>query len=261
MSEPIAVRHQRSEGGVLISVGEQGLRRLREEGAAKVRMPRGSTDAILINTGGGLAGGDRFRFDITVESQGHLTVTSQAAERVYCTLGPPATVDVTLRAEAGSSVTWLPQETILFDGAALSRSITAELADDARLLAVESVVLGRAASGETVTQAKLHDRWRIRQAGKLIFADDLAFDGVPPDSLATLGEARAFATIVLVGSDAEDLVDRVRAEIGDAGSASAWFGKLVARLCARDGFILRKSLIPALSVLNTGRALPRTWSF
>ena len=261
MTEGAAVRHQRSEGSILLSTGATGLRRMREDGAAKVRLPINSTDAILINTGGGLAGGDRFRFDITVETQGQLTVTSQAAERVYRTLGPPATVDVSLKAEAGTSLIWLPQETILFDGAALVRNIEAELATDAQFLAVESVVLGREASDETVTNASLRDRWRIRQAGKLIFADDLAFDGAPPASLATLGEARAFATVVLVDRQAEDLVERVRAEIGGTGSASAWSGKLVARICARDGFMLRKSLIPALSVLNGGGALPKTWSF
>jgi urease accessory protein len=261
MSEAAAVRHQRSEGSILLSVDAQGLRRMREDGAAKVRLPMGSTEAILINTGGGLAGGDQFCFDIAVEAQGHLTVTSQAAERVYRTLGPAAEVNVTLKAEAGAALNWLPQESILFDGASLSRAITADLASDARFLAVESVVLGREASGETVAHASLRDRWRIRQAGKLIFADDLAFDGPPPASLATLGEARAFATVLLVDAQAEQLVDTVRAAIGSSGSASAWSGKLVARLCARDGFLLRKSLIPALSALNRDGALPKTWSF
>ena len=234
---------------------------MREAHSAKVRIPHGGHEAILINTGGGLAGGDRFSFDITAEKDARLTVTTQAAERVYRSLGPSAQVDVTLRAEAGSALHWLPQESILFDGAALSRRITAELAADARFLAVESVILGREAMGETVRHAKLSDRWRIRQAGKLIFADDLAFEGRPPATPATLGEARAFATVVLISPDAEDLVGKVRGEIGGSGSASAWTGKLVARLAARDGFELRKSLIPALSMLAGGVALPKVWSF
>ena len=261
MTAAAAIRHQRSEGSIVLSVDAAGLRRMREEGAAKVRLPRGSTEAILINTGGGLAGGDGFAFDITVEARGQLTITSQAAERVYRTLGPAANVDVKLKAEAGASLSWLPQESILFDGASLSRAIAADLASDARFLAVESVVLGREASGETVAHASLRDRWRIRQAGKLIFADDLAFDGVPPTGLATLGDARAFATVLLVDAQAEQFIDRVRAEIGVCGGASAWSGKLVARLAARDGFELRKALLPALSVLAGGVGLPKTWSF
>jgi urease accessory protein len=259
MAEPI--RHQRSEGEVLLSMGAHGLKRMREAHAAKVRMPQGSHEAILINTGGGLAGGDRFTFTITAEENARLTVTSQAAERVYRSLGPAADVDVRLTAHAGATLMWLPQETILFDGAALNRRITADLAEDAQLLAVESVILGREASGETVRQARLHDRWRIRRGAKLLFADDLAFDGAPPGGLATLGNARAFATVVLVSPRAEDIVDKARTLIGANGSASAWAGKLVARLVARDGFELRKSLIPALTLLADGASLPKTWSF
>ena len=255
------IRHQRSEGGIVLGVGVAGLRRMRESGAAKVRLPMGSSEAILINTGGGLAGGDSFAYDITVEAQGKLSVTTQAAERVYRTLGPAASVDVKLRAEAGASLSWLPQESILFDGASLSRSIEADLAGDARFLAVESVILGREASGETVTQARLRDRWRIRQDGKLVLADDLAFDGTPPMTRAALDGARAFATVLLVDAQSERFIDRVRAAIGSSGSASAWSGKLVARLCAKDGFALRKALIPALTVLTGDIALPKSWSF
>ena len=256
----LAIRHQRSEGSILLSMGAEGPKRLRESHAAKLRIPVRSREAILINTGGGLAGGDRFSFDITAEENARLTVTSQAAERVYRTLGPDAEVSVKLTACAAANLMWLPQETILFDGAALSRRIEADLAGDARLLAVESVILGREAMGETVAQARLKDRWRIRVDGRLIFADDLGFDGAPPASRATLGEARALATVVLVSPQAETLVERARALIGENGSASAWSGKLVARLAARDGFLLRKSLIPALTLLGGGVALPKTWS-
>ena len=255
------VRHQRSEGSVHLTMGPQGIIRLREAHAAKLRMPFGVPEAILINTGGGLAGGDRFAFDITAEAQARLTVTSQAAERVYRSLGPAAEVAVSLAAGDGATLHWLPQETILFDGAALNRSITADLAATARFLAVEAVILGREASGETVADARLSDRWRIRQGSRLVFADDLAFAGAPPASPATLGEARAFATVLLLAPEAENLLDPVRTAIGARGAASSWSGKLVARLAARDGFDLRKSLIPALTLLAGGGDLPKTWSF
>jgi urease accessory protein len=255
------IRHQRSEGSIHLAVGPQGIIRLREAHAAKVRMPFGVPEAILINTSGGLAGGDRFAFDITAEENATLIITSQAAERVYRSLGPAAEVDVTLTVRPGASLMWLPQETILFDGAALSRRLTADLSGRSRFLAVESIIVGREAMGETVRQARLSDRWRIRQDGKLVFADDVAFDGAPPATATTLGEARAFATVVLVAPDAEDFLPRVRAAIGPRGAASAWSGKLVARLVARDGFDLRKSLIPALAALAGGGGLPKTWSF
>lgn len=253
-------RHQRSEGAVLVTMGAEGIRRLREAHAAKLRIPAGSREAILINTGGGLAGGDRFSFDITAEANARLSVTSQAAERVYRSLGPAAEVEVRLAAGPAANLMWLPQETILFDGAALSRRIEVDVAEGARLLAVESVILGREAMGETVTHARLRDRWRIRRGGRLVFADDVVIDGRPPQGLATLGTARAFATALLVAPDAEEMLDRLRAAIGPGGAASAWSGKLVARFSGRDGFELRKSLIPALEVLAGGGPLPKTWS-
>ena len=256
-----AVNHQRSVGSILLTVGDQGLRRMREAGAAKVRMPHGSREAILINTGGGLAGGDTFDFEIAAEENSRLTITSQAAERVYRSLGPAATINVKLRAAAGATLAWLPQETILFDGAALSRCIETDLAPDARFLGVESVILGRAAMGETIRHARLRDRWRIRQGGKLVFADDLAFDGAPPATRATLKGAKAFATMVLIADDAEMFLEPARKAIGGSGGASAWSGKLIARLAAQDGFALRKALIPALTVLARGAALPKVWSF
>lgn len=257
-AEPL--RHQRAEGSIILAMGAGGLRRHREAHAAKVRLPGRGHEAILINTGGGLAGGDRFSFDITAEENARLTVTSQAAERVYRSLGPDAGVAVRLSAGAGARLLWLPQETILFDGARLSRQIDADLDPEARLLAVESVILGREAMGETVRQVRLHDRWRIRQGGRLVFADDIAIDGAPPASAATLGAARAFATVLAVAPDADGRLDRVRAAIAGHGSASAWSGKIVARLLGRDGFDLRKALVPALTVLAEPEALPRTWS-
>jgi urease accessory protein len=256
-----SVNHQRSVGSIVLSTGSTGLRRMREAGAAKVRLMPGSSEAILINTGGGLAGGDSFSVEITAEDGANLTVTTQAAERVYRSLGPPACIDVRLRAGSGATLNWLPQESILFDNSSLTRVIEADLAADARFLGVESVILGRQAMGERVHHASLKDRWRIRKGGRLFFADDLAFNGQPPLTNATLGDCRAFATLVLVAGDCDGLLDAVRDAMGDNGSCSAWSGKLVARLAARDGFELRKALIPALTLLAGTVPLPKVWSF
>jgi urease accessory protein len=115
--------------------------------------------------------------------------------------------------------------------------------------------------GETVHHASLKDQWRIRQGGRLVFADDQAFNDQPPSTIATLGDCRAFATLVLVAGDCDGLLDKVRDILGGSGSCSAWSGKLVARLAARDGFELRKTLIPALALLAGTVSLPKVWSF
>jgi urease accessory protein len=154
---------------------------------------------------------------------------------------------------------WLPQETILFDGASLNRNLTADIAADATLLAVEAVIFGRKEMGEVIRSVVLRDRWRIRRGGRLVFADDIAIEGAPPGSAATLGGAGAMATLLYVAADAEARLDRLRgAVIG--GGASAWDGKLVARMLAADGFALRKALIQALWVLAGEAGLPKVWS-
>jgi urease accessory protein len=114
--------------------------------------------------------------------------------------------------------------------------------------------------GETVRNVHLHDRWRIRRDGRLIFADDLLISGAVPETAATLKGARSIATVLLVSPRAESLVERARSLIGDDGSASAWSGKLVARLLAGDGFSMRKRLIPLLRLLSQGEDLPKVWS-
>ena len=255
-----ALLAQRSRGLVTLRFGCHGLVDLREEGSAKLRLPRGSREAILINTGGGLAGGDDFAFDLTVEADASLAVTTQAAERVYRSLGPPAAVRTRITAGADAVFAWLPQETILYDGAALTRRLDADLEAGARFLAVEPLLFGRAAHGEDIRSAKLRDCWRIRRNGRLIFADDAAFSGARPASAATLANALAMATVVLIAVDAERYLDPARALLDGSCGISAWNGKLVARLTAVDGLALRKVLVPLLVLLSGGVGLPKVWS-
>jgi urease accessory protein len=254
------VRHQRSEGQVVIHVGNRGLSRFRESGAAKARFPAGASEAILINTGGGLAGGDQINVEVAVGPGARLVVTSQAAERVYRSLDLPARVNARLQVGEGSRLTWLPQETILFDGSSLHRRIETRLSGNAKLLAVEALIFGRSSSGEVVRQVSLRDHWRIWRDGRLIFAEETALAGPPPTTRATLASAGAMALVVLVAPEAEDRLADVRDRLGPHCGASAWSGKLVARCLARDGFALRKIMVPLLQHLSDGEALPKVWS-
>ena len=254
---------QRSSGTIQLAVGAHGrLTRMREEGCAKLRMPaRMATvplEAILINTSGGLAGGDRI--DVDIETAGDICVTTQAAEKVYRSLGSETKVATRLKVDGLARVVWLPQEAILFDGARLRRSFVAELDGQASLLAVESMVLGRQAMGERLTDFSFRDHWRIRRGGRLVFADDVHLDALRVVGAAAIGGAGAIGTIILVNSEAEKLVGPLREIIGSRGGVSAWDGKLIARLTAPDGFGLRKSLIPALRLLAAPVELPKVWT-
>src|SRR5439155_14175181 len=88
--------------------------RVREQGALRVRCPgpaTGELEAVIVNTAGGMAGGDRFELHVEVGPGARLVVTTAAAEKVYRTLEPDTNVGVTLTVAAGGKLAWLPQET------------------------------------------------------------------------------------------------------------------------------------------------------
>jgi urease accessory protein len=248
--------------------GRDRLATFFQSGAAKMRLPRVAPgeplEAVLLNTAGGITGGDRLRYEVEVGAGARATVTGQAAERIYRRSHGVAEVENHLSVASGASLAWLPQETILFDRSALSRRLDADVAADSTLLAAESFVLGRAAMDETVRTAQVTDSWRVRRGKRLIFADAVRLDGDPTATLAgpaTGRGARAFATLLLVAPDAEARLEAARAAlaeaIGEAG-ASAWNGMLVARLVAPSGQALRHDLIRLIETLR-GAAMPRVW--
>jgi len=265
-----ALTRLRSRGIVRLNIAARGdsmtLREAYQQGCLRARMPRTTTglaELILMNTAGGLACGDRLDQTIGWEADARLTVTTQAAERVYRAIGEPATIATTLTIGPRATAEWLPQETILFDGARLRRTLEIDIADDARLLVLEGIVLGRAAMGETVATGNLDDRWRVRRDGRLIYADALSLDG----DIAALMRRRAlgaghgaFVTILHVAHDASAALDPIRVVLpAGRGAASAWDGMLAIRLLAKDGATLRADLLRALAVLRQA-PMPRVWS-
>ncbi len=250
--------------------GRSRLSRLFQEGAAKIRLPDTGADpleAVLINMAGGLTGGDRIAWEAAVGTKASVSLTTQACEKVYRALAGRAEVDVRLSVGEGGFLGWLPQETIVFDQAAFSRRLDVELATNAQALIVEATIFGRSAMGERASHGTFRDRWRVRQGGKLIHAEDFA---VGPDIEATLsrpaaaGGRIAFATLLLVSERGEQMLEPARKIIGDDGGASYWTvgetGKLLARLYAEDGYTLRKRLMPLVALLNGQAGLPRLWS-
>src|SRR4051794_26880391 len=137
----------RAVGAVKFEVGlVDGVtrrRQLHESGSLRVRFPSpegNGLSAVLVNTAGGIAGGDRFEIDVTSGEGSRLTVTTAAAEKIYRAQGPAAQLNIALKAAANSHLAWLPQETILFDQARVIRRIDIDLAESASLLLCEIVV-------------------------------------------------------------------------------------------------------------------------
>jgi len=258
-----------AEGRISVKHTQRGsvLDRLHQSGAAKIRFPSSpetsACEAVLINTAGGLTGGDRLSWSIHAGAAASLICVSQACERIYRSLdGEPARLSVKITLDAKSSLNWLPQETILFDGCALERSLEADLAAGASLLIVEAFVFGRAAMGEVVRHASVHDRWAIRREGKLVFADNVRFEGDVDDLLqrrAVAAGDRALATVALIAPDAERHLAFIRENFPLVAS-TAFAGKFLARLSAKGAYELRQMLIPLVIRLSGGHALPKVWA-
>lgn len=267
----LAATPPRARGEVRLSAHRSGahtrLKVLHQSGSAKALLPRtfeAPLTAVLLNTAGGITGGDRFSWQAEALPGAHLTLTTQAAERLYRAL-PHQTghVETALAAGQGARVDWLPQETIVFDGAALRRSLTVDLDASSRFLGCESFILGRAAMGEEVRDLRLNDHWRVRRDGRLIYADSVRIHGDAAGLTSgpgTLNGHRAFASVLYAGPDAGRFLTPLRDSLDKHGGSSLIRdGVLLARITAPDGFQLRRALIPVLRLLR-GAELPRVWS-
>nr|WP_245398723.1 urease accessory protein UreD [Oceaniglobus trochenteri] len=239
---------------------------LRQSGSLKCLFPRAdppNMQAVLVNTAGGITGGDAFSIDLRAEAGTDLTVTTQAAERAYrAQPGQVGQMHSRVCLEEGARLNWLPQETILFDGCALNRTLTVDLAAGASLLLTEPLVFGRTSMGEVLRRGQFSDRIEICSRGRPLYLDRIALEGDIAAHLSRPGVAagaRAMATLVYLADDAAAHLDAVRALLPEtAGASLIRDGLMAIRILAPDSFVLRQSLVPVLNRLNGG-TLPRTW--
>jgi urease accessory protein len=262
---------QRARGTLNISAvsaaGDQSrLKDLRQQGSYRAIFPRlikGTIEAVIINTAGGITGGDKFATKVTAYDHAKVSVTTQAAERIY--RAPNATagsMQTRLEVKPNAQLYWLPQETILFEGSRLRRRLEVDVAQGAKFLMVEPLVFGREASGESLQSCSLDDSVCITCDEKPVYVDRIKLNG---DIAATLKRpavangARAMASIVLVDPTAKALLDGVRALLPSFGGASLLADNiLVIRLLCSDSFALRTALLPILTHL-THNAVPKNW--
>jgi urease accessory protein len=267
MAKPV---QPRAIGHVSLSIkpGPRGsvLDSLRQSGSLRCLFPRPKSDgleAVVVNTAGGITGGDRFQISANVAKGCSLTLTTQASERAY--RAQPSEfgkLRTDIQVAAAACLNWVPQETILFDDSALDRRLTINLAQGAQALVVEPIAFGRQAMGEELTKLRLRDRIEIRRAGQPLFLDATRFDG---DMAAHLDRphiangARAMALLAYVAPDAQGQIDPLRALLPEtAGATVIGDDLLVLRILAPDSHALRQSLIPILNRL-THHQLPRCW--
>jgi len=281
LSEPSLL--QRAVGELRVAVKPSGpetvLDELRQVGCLKARFPRrvvpGWMDIVMLNTGGGVAGGDQLDLSIGIGAGAQATIAAQAAERFYRARAgdAPSKVRTHLTVEAGAALEWLPQETILFDQSAVDRRLEVDLAADASFLGVETIVFGRTAMGERIGQGWLRDLIRVRRGGDLLLHDAIRIDGDIDATLqhaAVAAGAKVVATIVCVAPDTAEKLAALRstalplppsppAHEPTEAAATVRNGMLIVRILGPNSASVRRTVIAALAVLRENRQLPRVW--
>lgn len=266
---PSAPVQPRAIGAVRVSSKRAGTQSvidgLFQKGAARAVFPRAARGmtAVLLNTSGGVTGGDRFDYSLAAGADTHLTVTTQACERAYrAQPGELGRIRTRLDVAAGATLWWLPQETLLFDGCDLDRTLSCALAPGARALIVEPVCLGRLAMGEDAVRGHMSDRVEITRGGAPLVHDAWRLQGDMTAQMrksAVGGGAAAMVSLTYVGPEAERHLTAARALLPAQGGASLLAPDvLVLRCLAPSGYALRQSLLPILDDL-TGGDMPLCW--
>jgi urease accessory protein len=257
---------QRARGQVSLHLNGQKIEKLYQAGCTKMMLPKTyseMTEAVMLNTAGGITGGDQLGISVVAQDCA-LVATSQTAERLYKSSTSPARISIQLKAQESANLHWLPQETILFDGAEIDRTIRLDMQSGCQCLIAESLVLGREAMGEVVQSCHFTDSWRLYRDGVLFHAEQLRLTGDVRDVLAASAcgnAARLLTTIIYAGADAEQVAERLKPTISSSHSASAtscWREKLVVRLVSADAPAGRADIVKLLLALRQ-QPLPRVW--
>jgi urease accessory protein len=216
----------RLELGFAARAGRTVLAHRRHQGPLVVQRPfypeGGVCHLYLLHPPGGIVGGDRLDLTLACEAGAHALITTPGAGKFYRSAGPLAVQRQHLRVAAGAALEWLPQEQIVFAGAAVDSLIRIELETGAGFIGWEISCLGRPASGETFSHGALRQRFELWRAGKPLLLERSRIDG-GSDWLACrwgAGGQPVLGTLAAVGAGAQH-VELARAAVADAANEVA----------------------------------------
>jgi urease accessory protein len=166
---------------------------------------------------------------------------------------------------------WLPQETIVFNSARFHRTTEIDLTTGTELLALEWIVLGRAAYGEIVVNGQIVDAWLVKRDGRLIWADTFRVNDETFPHLnrkALLSDCTAIATMIHFGPCLNERLDFLReviSSLGCYGAATLVSGLIVVRLAAKESSELKRALCSFLQQFGSEAGpgpfkVPTMWS-
>ncbi|MBD2305832.1 urease accessory protein UreD [Chroococcidiopsis sp. FACHB-1243] len=174
----------------------------------------------ILHTAGGIVGGDRLSINLQLQPRSQALVTTTAASKIYRSNGLPARQIVEIQIDAGACLEWLPQETIVFNGANYRQDLRVELAPGASWLGWEITRFGRSARGERFLQGEWRSHTEIWQQGQPLWIDRQWLPGEEAilNSPHGLAGHSIVATLAWVGQPVSpELVAQVRELWGQGG--------------------------------------------
>lgn len=236
----------------------------------------GLCHAIVLHPPAGIAGGDRLQIDSGVGAGAQALLTTPGAGKWYRSAGPWAEQAVRLKVGAGATAEWLPQESIVFDGAQARMRTTVDLEEGARYIGVETLCLGRRASGEAFERGRLHLGTDICLAGKLLWRERGVIEGGSPLLHSPIGLAgfSVCSTVLVAGREiapeilracrsvsSNETDARCGAQCGVSALPQLFVGRYLGHSAqaARAWFVaLWQHLRPA--IIGCEAAVPRIWN-
>jgi urease accessory protein len=207
------------ELGFVLSNAKTVLSQRRHVGPLTVQRPfypeGGVCHLYILHPPGGIVGGDQLSISVNTEQHSHALITTPAAGKFYRSAGELAVQTVALKIAEGAALEWLPQETIIYDGANLRSTVKVELATGARFIGWEILSLGRPACGEGFDTGLADMSWQIYCQDQPLFLERLHLDARAFASRWGLQGLSACGTLFAYPASAESL-SAIQQLIGDA---------------------------------------------
>jgi urease accessory protein len=229
--------------------------------------------SVILHTAGGVVGGDRLSSQIHLQPDAQVLITTAAAGKIYRSNGLQAQQTVNIQVDAGACLEYLPQETILFNGAVYRQDLRVELATGSSFLGWEITRFGRSARGEKFVQGEMRSHIEIWQNDIPLWIDRQYIPGSAElfHSPHGLAGKPVVGSLVWVGSPvSQEIIKQARMLIinnsinhSDAGVTRLEYGFLC-RYRGNSTSEVRNWFtniwqILRVSLLNRGNCIPRVW--
>jgi urease accessory protein len=196
----------------------------------KTLYPEGETvcHGIIIHPPGGVAGGDELILNVNLQANASALLTTPGAGKWYKANGVAASQHLQFELAGKSSLEWLPQENILFNGSIVDFSAEIHLSQEACYAGWEILCFGRQARGESWLTGNLKQKLLIKRAGKAIWQESAhlqANDRFFQSSIGLGGNVVSASFVIAAGTVPTELFAQCQQfEIDNASDSKAKFG-------------------------------------